>query len=629
MDDSYVPVLRDYQRESIDAVMSARRNGSYHVGINLPTGTGKTIIQVLLIKQLLEKYQAIGQEIQVAFVVPFDHLVDNAVKTLKLVFPEDHIGVVKAARDEYAAPVCVISVQTATKQRRMEQLKARYTAVIVDEMDLFVAPKYRKVLEELEKPQALRVGLSATILREDRRSLSSVFGTLVYYKTIWEMIAKGWLAPLKGIRLDAKLDLSKVRQSRDGEYNDQDLASILSTEEAMALMFQGWKKYAGDRVTVAFTPTIAMAQECAKYWGERGVKADWICGAGSILPEKAMKEKMRAFTSGEVQIVFNAAKLVVGFDHPPISCVFLLRPTKSQRWYIQMSGRGTRVCKPDMYAECTKPLKGIVQETKEDCLILDVGGSSDLGLVQFADLFDLPPHLAKEINERMSQHPGESWGTDDLFTEHAELYHAKGLVASRINLVGASQYSWIKNSQGWILSLGSAGEISLTEHEQGFTVRQVHYEDVETQEECRPTDPPLGHSVQQGQSTITLRKTRDTNYACRETITMVQPEPIALEWAMALAEDRVKSVIKQQRGVKTLVDKTAKWRGQVCSEKQFFLLTKHLTTHPEVLPMLKYATYTDYQFHCPQEAQVTKGRAGELFELVKEQWAKAKAKRTV
>ncbi len=62
----------------------------------------------------------------------------------------------------------------------------------------------------------------------------------------------------------------------------------------------------------------------------------------------------------------NIAVLTEGWDHPPTSCVVLLRPSSYKSTMIQMVGRGLRTIDPTEFP-------GVV---KVDCLILNFGTSS-------------------------------------------------------------------------------------------------------------------------------------------------------------------------------------------------------------------------------------------------------------
>ncbi len=70
--------------------------------------------------------------------------------------------------------------------------------------------------------------------------------------------------------------------------------------------------------------------------------------------------------------------LTEGWDHPPTSCVVLLRPSSYKSTMIQMVGRGLRTVNPEEHP-------GII---KTDCIVLDFGTSTLLhgSLEQDVDL---------------------------------------------------------------------------------------------------------------------------------------------------------------------------------------------------------------------------------------------------
>ena len=65
-------------------------------------------------------------------------------------------------------------------------------------------------------------------------------------------------------------------------------------------------------------------------------------------------------------MIVNIAVLTEGWDHPPTSCVVLLRPSSAKSTMVQMVGRGLRTVDPAEHP-------GIV---KSDCIVLDFGTSS-------------------------------------------------------------------------------------------------------------------------------------------------------------------------------------------------------------------------------------------------------------
>ena len=78
------------------------------------------------------------------------------------------------------------------------------------------------------------------------------------------------------------------------------------------------------------------------------------------------RSRVTAFACGEIRVITNVAVLTEGWDHPPTSCVVLLRTSSYKSTMIQMVGRGLRTVDPEEHP-------GVV---KTDCVVLDFGSSS-------------------------------------------------------------------------------------------------------------------------------------------------------------------------------------------------------------------------------------------------------------
>ncbi len=75
---------------------------------------------------------------------------------------------------------------------------------------------------------------------------------------------------------------------------------------------------------------------------------------------------IKEFREGKIQTVFNVGVLTIGFDHPELGCIVLLRPTRSIGLYYQMLGRGVR------------PAEG-----KDHCKVIDMTGTvKQLGSIE-------------------------------------------------------------------------------------------------------------------------------------------------------------------------------------------------------------------------------------------------------
>jgi hypothetical protein len=108
---------------------------------------------------------------------------------------------------------------------------------------------------------------------------------------------------------------------------------------------------------------VAHAAHVAEAFNAAGIPTGLIHGD---LPGEERRNILAAFARGEIRVITNVAVLTEGWDHPPTSCVVLLRPSSYKSTMIQMVGRGLRTVDPAEFA-------GVI---KTDCVVLDFGTSS-------------------------------------------------------------------------------------------------------------------------------------------------------------------------------------------------------------------------------------------------------------
>ncbi|MEK9811137.1 MAG: DEAD/DEAH box helicase family protein, partial [Candidatus Nanopelagicales bacterium] len=125
-------------------------------------------------------------------------LLDQAARRIKDVAPDLRVGVVMAEADETDADVIVGSVQTLRLERRRERLDD-VSLIVTDECHHATADSYRAVYAHW--PDALMLGVTATMERADGDALGQVWDEIAYRIGIVDLIAQGHLADVKGIRI--------------------------------------------------------------------------------------------------------------------------------------------------------------------------------------------------------------------------------------------------------------------------------------------------------------------------------------------------------------------------------------------------------------------------------------------
>ena len=348
--------LRPYQIEALQAVHDAFERGIHRQLLSLPTGAGKTVVFAELVRQRPGRTLVLAHR---------DRLIEQAHAKLSTVIDKQELGIIKGPINHVGARTIVASVQTlgAKSGKRLATLEP-FDTIIIDEAHRSAAPGYLRVLERAFDPsRTLLLGVTATPNRTDGIGLSKVYDEIVYSVDILSMISQGYLAPLTGYRVVLDTDFSGLRTKRglDGirDFDESQVAEMMSAANWVEHLAQAWLKYARDRRTIAFVPRVAMAYRLCEHLRELGIRAEALDGTTDT---RVQRDVVRRFETGEVQFLANRDLFVEGADIPSIDCVVFARPTKSQIVYSQAVGRGTRL----------SPATG-----KKDCLVLDIVGATN------------------------------------------------------------------------------------------------------------------------------------------------------------------------------------------------------------------------------------------------------------
>ena len=364
------PELRPYQREAIDAVLAARRAGIKRMVVCLPTGAGKTVIFSHLAR-LAKK--------QVLVLAHREELLGQAKEKLERALGGTSVVALERAGDRAArgAKVVVASLRSLHDERLAEVLEGRDLGLVIyDECHHAPADDNLRILRRLgafERTwEGTLLGFTATTMRGDGKGLDQVFEEIVYSKTLPDLVDDGFLAPLKGFRINTAADLTRITAGAS-DFPDDELAEVVDIEERNALVARAIQELARDRRTIAFCVTVNHARNLSRALNAVGVPAGIVHGA---MPPADRAKALADFRRGTIQVIANVAVLTEGFDDPGVSCIAMARPTRSEGLYAQCVGRGTRLA-----------------EGKRDCLILDFVDVSNLSLCTLPALFGCPRDL--------------------------------------------------------------------------------------------------------------------------------------------------------------------------------------------------------------------------------------------
>ena len=338
--------LRPYQNRALDAIDSAFAEVNSAL-IVMATGTGKTIVMSALADREIRRGG------RVLILAHRAELINQAVDKLQRatgIAAGVEMANLCSDTDVENPPYMVVvgSVQSMCRPTRLARFHHDdFTLVMIDECHHALADTYRSVVNHFSTAKLL--GVTATSDRGDLRSLGEVFEKIAFEYSIVEAIKDGYLSPIRAQTIPLKIDISGVAK-QNGDYQASGLGSALAPylHQICIEILQR----AANRKTVVFTPLIATSRLMIDKFAELGA-AERVREVNG--ESKDRKEILEWFDNApKGSIILNSMLLTEGWDSPSADCICVLRATRSRGLYVQMVGRGTRLC-----------------EGKENLLLLD------------------------------------------------------------------------------------------------------------------------------------------------------------------------------------------------------------------------------------------------------------------
>ena len=432
-------LLRPRQQTFVERSVKALHEVGNALSI-APTGAGKTVMFSEIIGRLLT-----GTSLKAIVLAHRDELTDQNRAQFEKINPSIQTSVFDASQKSWDGQVTFAMVPTLSRPENLQTM-CPMDLLIIDEAHHSVAETYQRIIDKARElnDQCRIFGVTATPTRSDGLGLRRVFTNVADQISVGELVATGNLVEPRTFVMDIGVtkNLSAV-EKRGGEFDMEAVEEILNTEVINEEVVKHWKEKAGERQTVVFCSTVAHATAVAEEFSRSGVNAVLITGE---LGSRDREDRLNAYASGDAQVVVNVAVLTEGWDHPPTSCVVLLRPSSAKSTMVQMVGRGLRTVDARLYP-------GI---SKSDCIILDFGTSSlTHGTLEAdAELDDVPkdgetlkmdcPSCGSSIPLSSQECPicGHAFNrSDDEDEEEKEVLSSVKMM--EINLLNRSHFEWV------------------------------------------------------------------------------------------------------------------------------------------------------------------------------------------
>ena len=318
-------MLRDYQIDICSRVSEAFEHHR-SVMVQMPTGTGKTVVLAELVKRLKMK----NEGLKILIVAHRRELVEQIKATIKRMKMDSR-------------NITVESIQTIS--RRIDALDFIPSLVVIDEAHHALAKTYKMMWDAW--PDARFLGLTATPCRLNGKGFTDLFDVLVQSWDIPTFIKEKWLSTydfvsIKSDGVTQRLIDSLQKRGADGDYQNKEMDMLLNKRPSIERLYQSFEEYGKDRKGIVCAINISHAKKIMELYQEHGIKAVAI---DSKTPAAQRQADIEAFKNGDIQVLVNVDIFSEGFDCPDVEFVQLARPTLSLAKYLQMVGRGLRVAK--------------------------------------------------------------------------------------------------------------------------------------------------------------------------------------------------------------------------------------------------------------------------------------------
>lgn len=432
---------RPYQDEIVEAVARDFREHQKLL-IVAATGSGKTIVASMIMDDFAGRCLFIA-DAQELVKQNADKFRQYTGRTAAIEMADQKVTIREDDFYPDANPDIVVATTQSIVRRLSKYHETYFDLIIIDEAHRnTLGAQAQQVLDHF--PAAKVLGMTATPFRADRKKLGDFYEKISSNIGLERLIREGYLSRITIKSVPVPIDLDDVRTTA-GDYNAGDLGTAMEPhlEAAADILVE----HASDRKTVVFLPLIKTSQAFTKALCDRGIRAVHVDGME--------RGELQSFHNGDADVICNASLLSTGWDHPPVDCVYILRPTKSQSLFCQQVGRGTRV-----------------HPGKEDLLLLDpLYLTDDHKLITPSRLLATSDEEAQAIDNRATEltEANEEW---DLVDNVGEIREERADRLREELLIKADRSARTVDAMAFALSVGD-NVIADYEPEMGWELRPV------------------------------------------------------------------------------------------------------------------------------------------------------------
>lgn len=338
------PILFCYQEEMKHHVFT-KWDTIDNVMVQMPTGTGKTILFASIVRDIRNWIIANGSDSHILILSHVRELIHQAADKLKRRGIDAGI-IMSGVPQNLNKIVQVASIQTFMSPKNRDRMaREHFDFIIIDEAHHSMAPRYQDLWDLF--PKSKKLGVTATPWRMDHSGFTSIFDDIVISYPIEWFVKEGYLSNYDYISIAPNSDIqheinSIDRIGADGDYLEEELINRFDKDSIRAKLYESYSQFCKGKKGIIYAINRQHAANIKMTYAANGVSIEMIDGT---TPKTVREELLEDFRAGRLQVIVNVNIFSEGFDCPDIEFIQLARPTKSLAMFLQQIGRGLRISK--------------------------------------------------------------------------------------------------------------------------------------------------------------------------------------------------------------------------------------------------------------------------------------------
>lgn len=395
--------LKKRQLETLYKIADFVDSGNNMGFVKFPTGVGKTVI----FSEFIEALRDSGLRVMVGGPTKII-LHQNALKieTFSGAETGKYYGKEKDTESD-------VVTTTYSSMRRLNN----HSNNPLNEFDVFILDEAHKTLGEQTSEMVenlgaskLMIGFTATPVFHAEKSVADVLDYEIDTLDQKTAIEEGLSAPCRVWLVNTKSDISKVKISADGDYNEGELRNAVDTLERNKTVVDTYllPKFKG-RKAIATAVDRIHAKNLVAEFQKAGIKAEYFGGDLPDLAREGVLTRFKYTEEDHVEVLVGIDMIAEGLDEDKVEVSLNVRPTFSKVFAEQRSGRALRLNPKDdrKVADVIDFVDDIADSTTPPVLYSEILGAAEV----------FPKDKKKSYYEKRDEESSDSYEVKDNSNE--------------------------------------------------------------------------------------------------------------------------------------------------------------------------------------------------------------------